>query len=111
MWKIWVALGLAAIASVMSIAMGWINQARVAVILYRMLVAFAVSFCAGYAACFVAERYLVPRLLARREGEGDEGEAEEEERQTRAEPSAQAEEEGFTPLTADDLTRVSPPEQ
>lgn len=106
MWKIWVALGLATIASVMSISMGWINQARAAVILYRMLVAFAVSFCAGYAACFAAEKHLVPLLLAKRES-GETAQAQE----AHEEPSAQVKEEGFTPLTADDLTRVSPPEQ
>lgn len=112
MWKIWVALGLAAVASVMSIVMGWINQARVAAILYRMLVAVFVSFCAGYGMCFLAQRYLAPRFLAQAAERGASGnETPADGSDASGEAAAEERAESFTPLTADDLTRVSPPEQ
>ena len=112
MWKIWVALGLAAVVAVVSALTGWINQARVTVILYRMLVAVFVSFCAGYGLCFLTQRYLAPRFLAQAgNGGADEAEASSESVDASAGAAAEENAEPFTPLTADDLTRVSPPEQ
>lgn len=114
MWKVWVACILAAVAAGMCVVMGWLSQARITVILYRLLIAAAVSFSAAYGMCFALEKYLVPRFLAEagKAGSAEDGEAPSESVPVSdEEAAAEAKEEAFTPLTADDLTRVSPPEQ
>lgn len=109
MLKIWLAIGLALIAAVITMVMGLTNQARFTVILYRTIISIAMCASCGYLIGIVCEKKIVPyfiRLNAKQEEESEEEILAENRDET---VSEKIEATAFAPFTADNLNRVSPP--
>lgn len=114
MWKIWLALGLAAVAAAITIGMGILHQARFSVILQRTIISVFVAGCGGYILNLFMERIGLPYLLrenisAEQVQVNGDSLAEEEQETPNEEVSEVEEKKEFAPFTTDNLNRVSPP--
>lgn len=113
MLKLWLAVGIAAVAALITIVMGITNQSRFMVTFFRAIFAGVFFGCIGYALAVFFERIGLPYLLAK-EGSPEDGPLtdkveNEEEEIVEERLDGKQEEAEFSPLTADSLSRVSPP--
>lgn len=117
MWKIWLAIGAGGIVAIVTVLMGIINQARFAVILYRAVVSIALIGGGTFCMAVLGERFLLPYLLhqdvsltnvdvaeKQKESRGDT-----EDQDIENEESLDQKQAEFSPFTAENLNRVSPP--
>ena len=117
MWKIWLGLGVASVAGVITILMGIITQARFTVIFYRAAGAIMVLGGFSYLIAILYEKVLLPYLLHKNFSAQDEEKIDQQEdevkNENKNEEITQSNEEitqnKFSPFTTENLNRVSPP--
>lgn len=115
MWKIWLAIGVGGTVGVITIFTGIMNQARLAVILYRAIISIVLMGGISFALALLGEKFLLPYLLhtgpSLNNETAKEAEAKNSEEQAAGEEEVTEEKEQaeFSPFTAENLNRVSPP--
>ena len=120
--KVKLAIALAVIAAIITIIMGFVNHARMIVILYRTVISIALFGTCGYIMGLVYEKNLLPyciKLLKEEEvgskldiqSSPDEDSIIESEDEIDSEKNKGAKNDEFAPFTTNNLRRVKSPEE